>query len=127
MPPPDAGVDLGRLPAGARLAGDNPTTMSDAPKRTIGLGLLFALLAGTLAIGHAIKAPCVWESWDDGRPFKYLCYTDMIALHTSEQLTGGRLPFLDQCDIAPGSTCDEYPVLTMYAMRLAALAVQFNS
>lgn len=122
MPPTDPPVDVESLPSGARPAGDNPTTMSGAPKRTIGLGLVFALLAGTLAIGHAIKAPCVWESWDDGRPFKYLCYTDMIALHTSEQLTGGRLPFLDPCDIPPGSTCDEYPVLTMYAMRLAAFA-----
>ena len=41
-------------------------------RRTIGLGLLFALLAGTLAVGHAIKAPCVWESWEDGRAFKYV-------------------------------------------------------
>jgi uncharacterized membrane protein len=96
--------------------------MSTTPKRTFGLGLLFALLTGTLTVGHAIKAPCVSEDWSDGRPYRYLCYTDMVDLHTKEQLTGSRLPYLDPCDRSPGTACDEYPVLTMYAMRLAAFA-----
>jgi len=96
----------------------------EAPKaaRTVGLGLIFLVLAGTLVVGHAAKAPCVWEDWDDGRPFTLVCYTDLIPLLRSEQLTGGRLPYLDACDVAPESTCDEYPVLTMWTMRFAAWA-----
>ena len=92
-----------------------------ATKRT-GLGLVFALLAGTLALGHAIKAPCAGGQWSDGRQYTRLCYTDIVPLLGTEQLAGGRLPYLDPCNQeAPGS-CDEYPVLTMYTMRLAAWA-----
>ena len=31
-----------------------------------------------------------------------------------------RLPFLDRCASVEGQNCDEYPVLTMYVMRLAS-------
>lgn len=97
---------------------------SEAPTvpRSFGLGLMFLVLAGTLVVGHAIKAPCVWEEWDDGRQFTLVCYTDLIPLLRSEQLTGGRLPYLDACNVPQGSTCDEYPVLTMWTMRFAAWA-----
>jgi uncharacterized membrane protein len=37
----------------------------------------------------------------------------------TEQLRGGRLPFLDACADTTAE-CDEYPVLTMWAMRVAA-------
>jgi uncharacterized membrane protein len=37
----------------------------------------------------------------------------------AEQLRGGRLPFLDACADTTAE-CDEYPVLTMWAMRVAA-------
>ena len=47
-------------------------------RRTIGIGLVLLLLTGTLAIGHAIKAPCVHGDWSDGRPFTWLCHTDII-------------------------------------------------
>ncbi|MEX2422094.1 MAG: glycosyltransferase 87 family protein [Actinomycetota bacterium] len=100
-----------------RSDGEAPT-----PIRGIGLGLVFLVLGGTLVVGHAIKVPCVWEGWDDGRPFTLVCYTDLIPLLGSEQLTGGRLPYLDACNVAPESTCDEYPVLTMWTMRFAAWA-----
>jgi uncharacterized membrane protein len=90
--------------------------------RKIGLGLVFGLLAGTLAIGHAIKAPCAGGDWDDGRQYTRLCYTDIVPLLGTEQLAGGRLPYLDPCvQDAPGN-CDEYPVLTMWTMRLASWA-----
>jgi uncharacterized membrane protein len=90
-------------------------------KRPIGLGLVLACLAGTLALGIALKAPCASGNWGDGRQYKRYCYSDIVPLLGTEQLTGGRLPYLDTC--APGSgECDEYPVLSMYAMRLAAWA-----
>jgi uncharacterized membrane protein len=89
------------------------------PKRRIGLGLVLMCLAATLAVGLAIKAPCASGDWSDGRQYKHYCYSDIVPLLSTEQLTGGRLPYIDAC--APGTgECDEYPVLTMYAMRLAA-------
>lgn len=93
------------------------------PTRTIGIGVVFLLVAGTLAVGFAIKAPCVLHDWNDGRPFTLGCYTDLVGLIQSEQLTGNRLPYLDPCQgVAEDSTCDEYPVITMWTMRLSAWA-----
>lgn len=89
------------------------------PRRQIGLGLVLALLAATLVAGLAVKAPCASGSWSDGRQYKRYCYSDIVPLLGTEQLTGGRLPYLDAC-ASTDHECDEYPVLTMYAMRLAA-------
>lgn len=87
--------------------------------RGIGLGTILALLAGTLVLGQALKGPCSSGAWDDGRQYKWLCYSDIVHQLDTEQLRGGRLPFLDGCREAPGE-CDEYPVLTMWTMRVAA-------
>jgi hypothetical protein len=100
-----------------------PDPTGTTSKRTIGMGVVFLLVAGTLAVGFAIKAPCVLHDWNDGRPFTLGCYTDLVGLIQSEQLTGGRLPYLDPCQgVAEDSTCDEYPVVTMWTMRLSAWA-----
>jgi len=88
--------------------------------RTIGLGLVLGLLAGALLIGQAIRAPCVSGLWDDGRQYTRLCYSDIVHQLGTEQLVGGRLPYLDACDAQAPGECDEYPLLTMYAMRLSA-------
>ena len=94
-----------------------------ASTRTIGIGVVFLLVAGTLAVGLAFKAPCAVGDWNDGRPFTRGCYTDLVGLLQSEQLTGNRLPYLDPCQGVPeDSTCDEYPVLTMWTMRVTAWA-----
>ncbi len=85
----------------------------------VSLALVLACTAGTLAVGAAIKAPCASGNWSDGRQYRFLCYSDVVPLLGTEQLTGGRLPYLDRCKTVAG-TCDEYPVLTMYFMRLAA-------
>jgi uncharacterized membrane protein len=84
----------------------------------VGLGLVLACLAGTLLIGAVQKAPCAGGDWTDGRQYRLLCYTDIVPLFGTEQLAGGRLPFLDEC-VAAADNCDEYPVLTMYVMRAA--------
>ena len=84
-----------------------------------GLGLVLACLAGTLVVGALHKAPCTAADWGDGRQYRLACYTDIVPLFGTEQLAGGRLPFIDAC--APAETnCDEYPVVTMYVMRVAA-------
>lgn len=76
--------------------------------------------AATLAAGAVLKQPCASGDWRDGRQYRRLCYSDVLPLYGSEQLTAGRLPFLDPCAPGGGSPCDEYPVLTMYLMRGAA-------
>jgi uncharacterized membrane protein len=89
------------------------------PTKQIGLGLAMACLGTTLALGIALKAPCAGGDWGNGRQYRSYCYSDIVPLLRAEQLTGGRLPYLDACRSANGE-CDEYPVLTMYAMRVAA-------
>jgi uncharacterized membrane protein len=88
-------------------------------RRQIGLGLVLTCLAATLVLGLTVKSPCASGDWGDGRQYKHYCYSDIVPLLGSEQLASGRLPYLNACAPAAGE-CDEYPVLTMYAMRLAA-------
>jgi uncharacterized membrane protein len=91
-------------------------------KRPVGLGLVLACLAGTLALGAGLKAPCTTGAgWQNYRQYTWFCYSDIVPLLGAEQLTGGRLPYLDACAPSQGQ-CDEYPVLSMYAMRFAAWA-----
>jgi uncharacterized membrane protein len=87
--------------------------------RPISLSLVLACLAGTLALGLAVKAPCSRGDWSDGRQYERLCYSDIVPLLGTEQLGGSRLPFLEGCAPAPGE-CDEYPVISMWTMRSAA-------
>src|SRR5262249_49943803 len=74
----------------------------------------------TLGAGLAVKAPCASGDWRHGKQYKHLCYSDLVPLYGTEDLQGGRLPFIDHCPEAAGIQCDEYPVLTMWFMRLAA-------
>ncbi len=100
-----------------------------AQERRFGLGLVLVSLAATLALGLLLKtqptfrdgrlaAPCAEGAWT-GQQYTRFCYSDIVPLFDSEQLQGGRLPYLDRCAAGAGE-CDEYPVLTMFAMRLAA-------
>ena len=89
-------------------------------RATISLGVVLACVIGTMALGAATKAPCAPGEWGDLRQYRRLCYTDVVPLLDTEQLRGSRLPFLDACEPVEGRNCDEYPVLTMYVMRLAS-------
>jgi uncharacterized membrane protein len=99
--------------------------------RRIGLGTVLIALALNLLLGLLLKAQ---PSWGDGhlsascaagewhgQQYSKLCYSDILPLYGTEHLQGGRLPYLDRCE--GGGTCDEYPVLTMYAMWVAARPV----
>jgi uncharacterized membrane protein len=90
-------------------------------RRPTGLALVLTCLGATLALGAAVKGPCASGNWNDLRQYRHLCYSDIVPLLGTEQLTTGRLPFLDPCAPSDGH-CDEYPVVSMYAMRLAAWA-----
>jgi hypothetical protein len=102
LPEPQPDAAPSRLPRGAR---------------PIGLGLILLCLSGTFVAGALSKGPCASGAWD-GQQYRVLCYTDIVPLLGTEQLSGGRLPFLEPC-VQTGANCDEYPVLTMYVMRMA--------
>lgn len=80
--------------------------------------VVLACLGGTMILGVALKAHCAGGDWSDGRQYRSFCYSDIVPLLTAEQLTQGRLPFFQPC-LETGVQCDEYPVLTMYFMRVA--------
>jgi uncharacterized membrane protein len=97
--------------------------MSEGPTRAVGtalgLGIILALTVVVLGQGVLLKRSCASGDWADGRQYRHFCYSDIVPLYGSEQLSHGRLPYLDQCE-GTGAGCDEYPVLTMYLMRAAA-------
>ena len=93
---------------------DNPAVAERAPTR--GLALVLAATFITLALGWALRAPCL-GSWADGRQYNRLCYSDIAALYSSPDrdrgLTEDRVPYID------GE--NEYPVLTGISMWVTAL------
>src|SRR5213080_5155198 len=103
--------------------------MEAGPGRRVVSGVsLAAVLTATcvtLVVGSALKAPCVSGNWSDGRQDRILCYSDIVPLYGTEHLQGPRIPFFDACP--PDGTCDEYPVLTMLFMRVAAWVARWLS
>jgi uncharacterized membrane protein len=97
--------------------------VENVPKRpAAGLSVLVILLATvvTLSVGALIKSRCAGGDWADGRQYRQFCYSDIVPLYGTEHLSAGRLPYLNPCPTSAGEQCDEYPVLTMYFMRIAA-------
>lgn len=93
--------------------------MKHAARGAVSLGTVLACVVGTMALGIALKSPCADGNWTEGKEYRLLCYTDLVPLLGTEQLVGGRLPYLDACKESEHN-CDEYPVITMYVMRAAA-------
>jgi uncharacterized membrane protein len=100
----------------------------------VGLGVVLISLSVTLLLGLLLKtqpvirdgqlrAPCAEGDWADLKQYRHLCYSDIVPLYYTEQLQGGRVPFVDACKPTPGQNCDEYPVVTMLAMYVTALPV----
>ncbi len=90
-------------------------------RAAVGLGVVLVCVMGTMTLGAVTKSPCASGDWADGRQYTWLCYSDIVPLLGTEQLfeQGGRLPFFDACEAREGQNCDEYPVVTMYFIRLA--------
>jgi uncharacterized membrane protein len=91
--------------------------------RPVSLALVLICASVTMVLGVAAKAQCASGDWGDLRQYKHLCYSDIVPLLGTEQLErpqGSRLPFLNPCTPVAGQNCDEYPVLTMYFIRVAA-------
>jgi Glycosyltransferase family 87 len=85
------------------------------------LGIVLLSTSLVLVFGLLWKEPCASGDWADGRQYRppRICYSDIVPLYGTEHLQGGRLPYFDACPSGSGQ-CDEYPVLTMYLMRLGA-------
>lgn len=83
---------------------------------------MLALTTLVFGVGAVQKAACANEAWVERREGPgFQCYSDVADLRRTEQLLGGRLPYLEPCaPSAPAGSCDEYPVLTMYLMRASA-------
>ena len=70
--------------------------------------------------GRALKAPCA-PALGRRPPVRFLCYSDIVPLLGTEQLDGRAAAVPRRMRHGPaGQNCDEYPVLTMYFMRVAA-------
>jgi uncharacterized membrane protein len=108
-------------------APESQTDERRRPRREIWLGTVLIAVALSSLAGlllkaqpdpfNGFKADCANGVWS-GQQYSHLCYSDIVPLLGTEHLEGGRLPYLDDCP--PTGTCDEYPVITMWAMRLAA-------
>jgi uncharacterized membrane protein len=99
--------------------------MKRATAPVVSLALVLGCVVGTMALGVGLKAPCASGNWGGLRQYHYLCYSDIVPLLGTEQLENAdvphsRLPFIQACRPVEGQNCDEYPVLTMYFMRVAA-------
>jgi hypothetical protein len=85
--------------------------------RPVGLSLVLGAVLVSLAAGYLLKLPCIGGDWSDGRPYNRLCYSDVVALYSSDDRDRGldedRLPYLD------GE--NEYPLLSGLAMWAAAV------
>ncbi len=89
--------------------------------RPVSLVLVLVCASATMVLGVAAKAQCASGNWGDMRQYKHLCYSDIVPLLGTEQLErpdGPRLPFINPCVPIQGQNCDEYPVMTMYFIRL---------
>lgn len=88
------------------------------PGPLVPVGLVLVLTLGTLTVGLLLKHPCAIQSVS-GDAFQ-LCHSDVLTLYEVQEMDRGRMPYLDPCT-GEGALCDEYPVLTMLAMRGAAV------
>ena len=88
-----------------------------AEPRPVGLSLVLGAVLVSLAAGYLLKLPCIGGDWSDGRPYNRLCYSDVVALYSSDDrdrgLDADRFPYLD------GE--NEYPLLSGLAMWAAAV------
>ncbi len=77
--------------------------------------IVLALACLTLAAHWLQKAPCQDGAWVDLKQYREMCYTDVLALYYSEQLSDGQVPYVQHHV--------EYPVLTGAFMGVLGLPV----
>lgn len=77
--------------------------------------VVLALVCVVLALHWVQRSPCRDGQWGDLKQYKYLCYTDVLALYYAEHLSQGAVPYKDHPV--------EYPVVTGIFMGVLGLPV----
>lgn len=77
--------------------------------------IVIALVCVTLSLHWVQKFPCNDGAWSGLEQYKYMCYTDTLALYYAEELSEGAVPYKD--------FPVEYPVVTGAFMGLIGLPV----
>jgi uncharacterized membrane protein len=77
--------------------------------------VVLALVCVTLSLHWVQKYPCNDGNWANLKQYKYMCYTDVLALYYEEGLDRGRVPYKDHPV--------EYPVVTGAFMGAIGLPV----
>ncbi|GAA1034163.1 glycosyltransferase 87 family protein [Virgisporangium ochraceum] len=77
--------------------------------------VVLALVCITLSLHWVQKFPCNDGAWSGLEQYKYMCYTDTLALYYAEELSEGAVPYKD--------FPVEYPVVTGAFMGLIGLPV----
>ncbi|HLL66573.1 MAG TPA: glycosyltransferase 87 family protein [Micromonosporaceae bacterium] len=77
--------------------------------------VVLALIFLTMAVHWVQKSPCRDGQWTNLSQYKYMCYTDVLALYYAEKLSEGAVPYKDHPV--------EYPVLTGAFMGAIGLPV----
>jgi uncharacterized membrane protein len=78
----------------------------------VGLGFVLLAVSLTLVVGLGAKAPCASGDWGDGRQYRVLCYSDIVALYSARDLDDDRFPYFE--------ARNEYPVGTGLFMAVGA-------
>ncbi|WP_203904228.1 glycosyltransferase family 87 protein [Virgisporangium aliadipatigenens] len=77
--------------------------------------IVLAMICLTLSLHWVQKYPCNDGAWADLKQYKYMCYTDVLALYYAERLSDGAVPYRDHPV--------EYPVVTGAFMGVIGLGV----
>ncbi len=70
-----------------------------------------------LLLGWVQKIPCKSGHWSNSTPYKYACYTDLVALFHAEGLSEGKIPYAEHKV--------EYPVLIGVFMGVTGLPIHY--
>ena len=88
--------------------------------RPVSLVLILACTCGTMILGSALKAPCATGTWGDGRAVPTASATRTSSRCSTPSSSPGTGSRSSSRAWRRRGQCDEYPVLTMYFMRVAA-------
>ena len=77
--------------------------------------VILAMVCFTMSLHWVQKFPCNDGAWSGLEQYKYMCYTDVLALYYGEELSAGAVPYKD--------FPVEYPVVTGAFMGLIGLPV----
>jgi uncharacterized membrane protein len=93
----------------------SPARLPGASRFWTAARIVLALVCMTLALNWVQKSPCRDGQWVDLKQYKYMCYTDVLALYYAEHLSDGAVPYADHPV--------EYPVVTGIFMGIIGLPV----